>query len=431
MLEKIQKYILDNSLFSPNDTIVVAVSCGADSIGLLHILLKLKYNVIIAHVNHQKREQSKDEEIYITNFAKENNIPCEVLHLDYSHQSNFHDEAHKKRYSFFKEVLEKYDAFVLATAHHADDNAETIFLNIMRGSNLFGYAGISNKTDYQGYTIVRPLLCLSKEDILEFVTKEGLTYFEDESNHEDNYRRNRIRHHVLPALKKECPEFLQKINSFSIQAKEAFAYLRKDSIKYLDLNNNTIDVKEYKLLPLALKKDILCLLLERAEINRSERLITSILHFIEEETHGQLDLEGNYILIKRYGKVYLHKNISTKDTLITINLNEVVVFNEKYRFYFTKKLTNFGAKYIKLCYNELVYPLYIRNYLENDVILMPYGRKKINRLFIDKKIPLEKRKEIPIILNGDEILWVYDLIKSNKLMQMKDKHDIYLVCEEI
>lgn len=430
MINLVREYIKKENLISDNEAVVVAVSCGADSMALLDIMRRLNYRVIIAHVNHQKREQSKIEEEYIIDYANKNNLPIEVLHLEYNHNNNFHDEAHHKRYHFFEEVLKKYNAKFLATAHHADDNAETIILNTMRGSNLFGYGGISAKIDYKNYSIIRPLLFLSKADLEKYDEVNNVKFFLDESNLENDYKRNRIRHFIIPLLKDECPDYLNKIIAYSKQVKEAFSFIRNQSIKYLEKTKNNIELPSFNDFDIALKKDIICLLLERYEMDKNQRIIESILEILSsEKTTNSLTLAGNKEFVKRYNLAYIiEKNVYTNDS-VEINLNQEVIYKQKYRFYFTKNIGNTNAKYIKLCYNRLAFPFMIRSYKENDEILMPYGHKKINRLFIDNKIPKEERLDIPVIEMNKEVIWVYNLAKSKMVLDMKDCYDIYFVCE--
>lgn len=432
MLKRVNAYINKNHLLMKTDKVVVAVSTGSDSMALLHILRTLGYSIIIAHVNHKQRDQSEVEESYIKDYAKLNQIPCEIYHLENETGGNFHDSAHKKRYDFFKDVLKKYQANAIATAHHADDNAETIYLNIMRGSNLFGYGGISPIIVYPEYKIVRPLLEESKDAILQYVEQENIFFFEDESNASDVYKRNRFRHHILPLLKQENPHFLQKMNAFSRQMKSVFNFLRKESIKYLELNKNILDVSSFSALDQALRYDILCLLLERFEISHTESILEDMDQIAcRKNNQSQMNLKKDYLFVRRYQNVFITQNKEITHTYLEMNRDDTVIFQQKYRFYFTKKIVNNNAKYVALCYNKLVFPIIVRNYELNDKIIMTYGSKKINRLFIDHKVPRELRNEVPLVVSNQEILWVYNYAKSAKVLEMKNSDDIYLVCEEI
>ncbi|UKI48776.1 MAG: tRNA lysidine(34) synthetase TilS [Clostridium sp.] len=148
------------------------------------------------------------------------------------------------------------------------------------------------------------------------------------------------------------------------------------------------------------------------------------------KTTNSLTLAGNKEFVKRYNLAYIiEKNVYTNDS-VEINLNQEVIYKQKnIGFISQKNIGNTNAKYIKLCYNRLAFPFMIRSYKENDEILMPYGHKKINRLFIDNKIPKEERLDIPVIEMNKEVIWVYNLAKSKMVLDMKDCYDIYFVCE--
>ena len=226
MINKVKNYLNKNNLIIPGEKIVVALSGGVDSSVLFDVLNKLGYEIIVAHVNHKKRIESDMEEEKIIEFCKNNSTPYEILHLD-KIDKNFEAKAHNKRYEFFINVAKKYNAKYIATAHHADDNCETILMNIMSGSNLYGYGGISKDLEIDGIHIIRPLLLLSKDEIKEYAKTNNIIYYEDYTNALDDYTRNRIRHHIIPVLKKECSTLLDRTNAYSNQVHEAFDFIRE------------------------------------------------------------------------------------------------------------------------------------------------------------------------------------------------------------
>ena len=176
-----------------NENIVVAVSCGVDSTVLLHGLEELrdeyKYNIVIAHVNHGKREQSEIEEKYIREYAKNENIAIEVLKLDDSSfsGSNFQEEARIIRRKFFVQVMNKYNTKYLFLAHHLNDDAETIIMHLMRNSSLNGLIGMEKVSKNNGMFFIRPLLDIEKKDIYEYAKKNLLKAIELEPKNKDFY----------------------------------------------------------------------------------------------------------------------------------------------------------------------------------------------------------------------------------------------------
>ena len=244
MKELTQNYMKENNLIT-DKAIVCATSGGVDSVCLLHILKDLGYNVILAHVNHNKRKESKDEMEAMKKLASHLSIPFEYLSYHYDESDNFHNQAHNARYDFFKSVCNKYNTNVIATAHHLDDQIETVIIKIINGSNLYGYGGISPYYEEDGYKIIRPLLFATKDMLYEYANTNNYQYFEDSSNNEDDYLRNRIRHHVVPLLKENSNDLYSKITSYSNQIKDAFNFIRSLSIKYLNENNNKIELDSY------------------------------------------------------------------------------------------------------------------------------------------------------------------------------------------
>lgn len=431
MEKKIAKFLKEQNLII-DKPLIVAVSGGADSVALLYVLYKLGYKVILAHVNHHKRKESEIEEAEMKKFADSLSIPFELLNYHYDGMDNFHNDSHNARYNFFKELCAKYNTNMIATAHHMDDQIETVLMKLMEGSNLYGYGGIAILNDDGEYKIIRPLLCVDKEEIYSYVKENNLVYFEDSSNHQDDFLRNRLRHHVVPLLKAECPSLGEKIEEYSIQAHEAFDYIRRQSKAYLKENNDEISYESFKELDIALRKDIIALLLENNNIRKNNDIILKILKIMEDSNGSkEIHLEGKYLFVRSYniGKIVLKTEIS--DASYLMNLEDTITIGN-YMFYFTKSHNNILAKSINLCYNVLEFPFTIRYIKEGDNIHLNVGTKKVSRILIDKKVPKENRSQVPVVINGNgEILWVYDYAKSDSVSKQKNSGDIYLVCEVI
>ncbi|MGM9970060.1 MAG: tRNA lysidine(34) synthetase TilS [Anaeroplasma sp.] len=432
MESKVSLFLKKNNIII-DKPIVCAVSGGVDSVSMLMILHKLGYRCILAHVNHHKRKESKYEQEAMQKLAENLNIPFELLSYYFDGNDNFHNDSHLARYNFFKEICLKYNTNFIATAHHLDDQIETILMNLINGSNLYGYGGISPYFFDGQYKIIRPLLCTFKEEIYQYANENNIIFFEDSSNQEDEFLRNRLRHNIIPLLKKESDNFYNKIAQYSEQLKQAFSYIRKQSIDYLNLSNNIIDINTFNNLDIAIKKDIISLLFERNNIRRSFNLINDIISLLASKNGEKIiRIEDNWLFVREYSKAYIKKETSLKKESLFLNFDNEVVFAERYKFYFSKSKPIINAKYIKLCYNTIRFPIIIRNRQNGDSIEILIGNKKINRIFIDLKISKQKRDYIPIITDADnKILWVYDLVKSKDVYTQKNKGDIYLVCEEL
>ena len=220
-----------------NSTIVIGCSSGPDSMALFDMLLKKReeYNLklICAHVNHNLRTQSKEEAIFMKAFCKEKDVLFEYLLIDNYGDDNFHNEARNIRYNFFEEVVKKYNADYLMTAHHGDDLIETILMRISRGSSLKGYSGFQKEVEKDGYKIVRPLIDMTKEDLLEYNRENKVQYFIDSSNEKMKYTRNRYRANVLPFLKSEDPNIHLKYLKFSEDLDRAYQIVEREKQKVL------------------------------------------------------------------------------------------------------------------------------------------------------------------------------------------------------
>lgn len=189
-------------LLTGHDRVLVAVSTGLDSMALLHMLLEMNVQVAIAHVNHGQREQSKDEELFIKNFAHENNIP---IFIDYFTGEFSENAARQFRYDFFERIMREHNYTALLTGHHKDDQAETVFMKILRGARLFDIKGIKEKQSFANGELIRPLLHVTKREL------PMVEHFQDESNFQNDYLRNRVRNLYIPNLESENPKFAKAL----------------------------------------------------------------------------------------------------------------------------------------------------------------------------------------------------------------------------
>ena len=265
-MQKVLEFINNN--VKNNDSVVVACSYGPDSMALLNILVndKLKnLKIIVAHVNHNVRQESKIEEENLKKYCLKNNLIFESMKIEKINNNNFEMEARKIRYKFFDKVVKKYHAKILFTAHHGDDLIETILMRLNRGSTLKGYKGIELITNKKDYQIMRPLLYTTKKEILEYLEKNKILYAIDYTNFDDTHTRNRFRKNVLPFLKEENPNVHEKYLEYSKELKEYDNFVEK----YLDnkckhiLKNNIIIIDKFLKEDILIQKKLLERLLEK------------------------------------------------------------------------------------------------------------------------------------------------------------------------
>ena len=416
MIDTIKEFIRSENLIEKDETIVVGVSGGIDSMVLLNVLYNLGYKLVIAHVNHNVRVESKDELIFVKKYAEEKNIPFESTVLEKIEGTNFQDEARRLRYEFFFDVAKKYNATKIATAHHLDDLLETILMRISRGSNLYGYGGIKPIIHY-GYTaIIRPLLCVTRKEIKAYQEANNIPFMEDGSNSKDKYTRNRYRHHVVPILVEENPNIYQNILRYSKQMYLTFDYIRKQSINLYVKNKGEINNEEFMSLDDSVKLDYISYILEQKEIPCSYNKILLIKKMIQNnQPNGFVNVSKNYDFVKKYSTSFISKRVENQDYEFIMNIGDEVILPNGNIVKIVRNLKNNEEIYLKLCYNTLVLPLKIRNRRDGDYFQFKFGKKKIKDLFIDMKIPMDVRNTVPIILDNDgNILGIPGIIKGPK-----------------
>lgn len=268
--EEVLKTIKDNNLINEGDKIVIGVSGGPDSICLLHLLnnLKdtLKITIYVAHINHSIREVADMETKYVQDFCKKIGVECfvkkeDILSLAKKQKKGTEEVGRQVRYSFFDEVLEKTNSNKIATAHNSNDRAETVILNILRGSGISGLKGIEAIRD-QKY--IRPLINTDRESIEKYCEENNLEPKIDETNKENIYTRNKVRNVVIPYIKKEFNQnIIKTINRLSIVATEENDYLMKiTKQEYANISNIengiiTLDLKRFNNLELVIKRRLI------------------------------------------------------------------------------------------------------------------------------------------------------------------------------
>lgn len=438
-MEEVYNFIRKEIGLSVGDTIVVGVSGGPDSMALLYILNEFKnkmvLNIICAHVNHNKRKESEQEKIDLENYCKKNNITFEYIKVTNWGDDNFHNEARSVRYNFFEELVYNYGAKYLMTAHQGDDLIETILMRIVRGSTLKGYSGFSRIVDKGDYKIIRPLITVTKDEILKFDEKNGIQYAIDESNNEDHYTRNRYRHTVLPFLKQEEPNIHKKFLKFSETLLKNSNYI--DSVANKEFNkvfqNGNLDIDKFKSLDPVIQTKIIYNILEK--IYGDDLLIVGNAHvdlifglISSNKSNSVVHLPNNVIVVKSYNELTFSYDDDINDQY-EIQIDEIVNLpNGK----IIEKVdeTNDASNYtIKLNSKEVTLPLYVRNRRDGDKIKLKglNAYKKVSEIFINEKIKTSDRNSWPVVLDSkEEIVWLPGLKKSNLDKKNTEEYDIIL-----
>jgi len=438
-LEKVYDYLVKELGLKIGNTVVVGVSGGADSIALLHLLLEVKKEtdifLICAHVNHNVRKESDSEECFVKRFCDNNQIFFETHKIEEYGDDNFHNEARTKRYEFFTSIVKKYGANYLFTAHHADDLIETILMRISRGSTLKGYSGFSKVIDMKDYKIVRPLISVTKEELIEYNKKNNVKYVEDASNKKNKYTRNRYRKNILPFLKSEDPNIHEKFIKFSQTLLECNNYIEnqaKESIKEV-FNQNVLNVEKFLKLEKVIQNKILNNILE--DIYNDDLILITDVHteiitklIKSSKASSYIHLPNNVKISKSYNNInFMVENTNNAD--YEIELTNFVNLSNGMNLEIIEKTESNNNFICRLNNKEIKLPLYVRNKKIGDRIEIKgtLGRKKVKDIFIDSKVSIDEREKWPIVLDSsDKIVWIPGLKKSKYDKEKNEKHDIII-----
>jgi tRNA(Ile)-lysidine synthase len=435
MRNQVMKYISEQQLFDRGATVIVAVSGGADSIALLDILSSLPefpLNLIVAHLNHSLRGAESDgDEAFVRELAAHYGLPCEVGRADVQALSSMHklslEEAGRAaRYAFLHELAARHRAHAIALAHHADDQAETVLMRLLRGAGATGLAGIAPKT---GNGLVRPLLGITRGEIEAYLQARGLAFRTDSSNADTSFLRNRIRHELLPYLATFNPAVRDRLvaTAAALAADEVLleditdaAFVRHGQISAgvvtlclpgLAQEPAGVRLRLYRRAILLVKGDLARL--GSSHLHAIDRLVFS------SRPSGSLDLPDEVLVARNYARICF----SSSPERTGVRLPEAVLAGPGVhvipgygRFMVEEALFPGKAEKIppSVAYFDaeaVPFPWLVRAFSAGDRIipLGMSGRKKVKDIFIDAKVSLERRSRVPLLFSGDLLIWVCGL----------------------
>ena len=447
MMEKVLSYIEDHHMFNENDKVVAGISGGADSVCLLFVLLELRKRINIditaVHVNHMIRGEAADnDEKYTEELCKKNNVKFIVWKEDVpalaAKMKQSEEEAGRDvRRKAFDHVLKQENAHKIAMAHHENDNAETFIMHLIRGAGLNGLSGIWPVNG----NIVRPLLCVSRQEIEDYLNEKGVSWCNDLTNDEDDYTRNRIRHQVIPVLEKESGgSAVDHINSAMEHIRSAVEFIDFETDKAYkncitkDKNGNVqINKEQLYLCHDTIKGNVI----KKAVYEMAGRKKDiSAVHFedvrklFERQIGKMSSLPYDLTAVRNYKGVVIKKNVcKNADKGIEqqiLNIPGDTYVKEKDIWVKTRIISVDKAPqwrdipqktYTKwFDYDIIKSKPVTRSRMTGDVIVVNNngGKKKIKSYFIDEKIPAELRDDIPLIAEGSEILWIIGYRMSSR-----------------
>ena len=395
MTQKLLQMMQAKGYFNRHKKILVAVSGGADSMSLLHFLYNhqkdLDIQLGIAHVNHKQRQESEHEEAYLRHWAEEHKVPFHYSEFSGKFSEN---AARTFRYEFFKQVMKDYDYSALVTAHHADDQAETIFMRLLRGSRLRHLTGISAIRPFGTGQIIRPFLHLTKAQL------PVTFHFEDRSNTSLAYLRNRIRLSYLPTLSQENPKIKEHLCLLAEEIglmEQALGELTKDiSITDLSVFQQQSDAVQLFLLQNYLDSF--------PDLQLSKGQFNQLISYLRKNASGKMPLKNGYELVKTQTYFLIRKEASISlSPPCLLEFGKSVEF-EAYTLTFSEFNDVSNTDAISIWSDA---PIVIRHRKEGDKIDLGSHHKKLRRLFIDNKI-LEKDRQKAIVGEQDgHIIFLY------------------------
>lgn len=391
MLNKLQSFIRRYRLVCPGDQVTCAVSGGADSMALLFALYLLKEKLQItlsaAHYNHGLRgEESDRDEAFVRSFCDRFEIPLYCGHGQVTPGSKgLEAAAREARYAFFETIPGK-----IATAHTADDNAETVLMHLVRGTGLKGLGGI---TPVRGL-VIRPMLGITRQEVLAFLEEYHVSFVTDSSNETDEFLRNRIRHRVMPLLREENPRLAENLSAMALS-------LRQDEEALEALAGEALPpVSQLRELPAALQSRLLAAFLERSGVKEPQsahiELAKSLVNSPNPSAKAQFP-----------GGVTVRRNYDALTVLTPPPAWEPVELPipgsvRLHGWEITCALENTeGGFAVQPCGT-----VYLRPRREGDTIRLPGGTKSLKKLFIDKKIPAWQRGAVPVLADSAGVLAV-------------------------
>ena len=439
MMDKLLIFLKEKLCLNDNNTVVIGVSGGPDSMFLLHTLVKLKkeipFKIVCSHVNHNVRRESVKEKKFLEEWCLKNDVLFESMKIEKYSDDNFHNEARTIRYQYFENIVKKYKADYLMTAHHGDDLMETILMRIVRGSTLKGYSGFEQIVDMGEYKIVRPLIHMTKEEIEFYMKKYKVPYVIDKSNFKNKYTRNRYRHTVLPFLKAEDKNVNDKFLKFSEKLLECNKYIDKNVTKVYKsvFNDKVIDIDKLLLEDKFISEQVVYKILE--EIYHDDVMLVNDKHvelifdlINSNKKNSFIYLPNNIKVVKEYNLLKFVNDVSAF-TSYELELSDYVILPNGKHIERVEDIQENGNDIARFNSDDISLPIYIRTRKHGDKIDLNgmFGHKKVKDIFIDSKIPIEKRDIWPIVVDSqDKVLWIPGIKKSKKCRKKTEKCDIIL-----
>ena len=422
MLNKLHRFISQNEMIQPGDHVICAVSGGADSVALLFAMYllrdKLRIALEAAHFNHNLRgDESQRDEEFVRQLCDRLDIP---LHVGTGRieagKKGLEAAARDVRYAYLLSLGGK-----VATAHTANDNAETVLMHLVRGTGLRGLGGIAPVNG----RLLRPMLNVTRHEVMAFLEEYHLSCVEDSSNHTDQFMRNRLRHSVMPMLEAENPRLAENLSAMAMR-------LRKDDqlLEELAQDSATVNITELRALPESLRNRVIVNFLKNGGVSEPEaEHIDAIGRLIDSDRPSARVMLGNGItLARRYDIIEFQESVEELGEIALPCPGTIVLENIGVRICCEPAvcMIDTADAFTIIPEGQIV----IRSRQAGDRIRLFAGTKDLKKLFIDRKIPAIRRTQIPVLSDDTGVLGVYGVGVSRERLAF-DENAVLIRFESI
>ena len=427
--DKVKSYIHQNKLITKGDTIIVGVSGGADSMMLLHFLNKYKdyYHIKlkVAHVHHGIRLEADEDKEYVEAMARQWHIPCYTHYCDVKkiakdRKMSEEEIGREERYNFFISLTNENDK--IATAHNTNDQAETLIMRFIRGADIKGLGGILARRG----SIIRPILCLTREEIEYYCTANHIEFHTDHTNYETIYTRNKIRLECIPYIEKNINPninltlfehsqvYQEQENFLESYTEDVFSRIVQVKDQEVEINIEGLQKEKIYIQKRILYKSLSTIIGHSKDIGLKH--INQMIELINMNNGKKICLPYNCIVYRNYEVLTIAMEskgvFSNYEYTLQMGINNIEALDMKISMAFVTRKTfeqsqqNMYTKYID--YDKIKDNLCLRTRRKEDYIVLNNGSKKLKKFYIDEKIPQHKRDSWPIITDGQEVVWVLD-----------------------
>ncbi|GAF22153.1 LOW QUALITY PROTEIN: tRNA(Ile)-lysidine synthetase [Bacillus sp. JCM 19047] len=449
MEQEVQRFMTDNQLVEKGNTVLVAVSGGADSMALLSLLADMgaewSLTIYVVHVNHQLRgEESEKDCMFVQNWCRKRGVHFQDYRVDVNAQKQTEKvgtqaAAHTLRYQAFSTEMNRVSADVLATAHHGDDSTESV-MKLNRGTTPYLRLGIAAKRDFEQGSLIRPLLCVTKEAILKYCNEKEILYRDDSSNESEGYTRNRFRKYVVPELKKENPLnhiHIRRFEEWQHDDNKVLMELAEDQLAKIvmvkEKDTVIIDKDRYLKLAIPLQRRVIHLILNclynKGIVRDFSSYIEQIELFLQSHSNfASIDLRNGLKVYRENNCYRFTQEVYVESDNYCLELNVPGMISTPLGMVGTELLPTIGEETVECMYipvSSFSSPLFIRNRRPGDRFNPKglNGSKKVNRVFIDRKIDLPRRHDWPLLVDSaGNILWILLLHKAELPKQQAFDH---------